>query len=151
MKVVKGNIFDLAEQGEFDVVVHGCNCFCTMGKGIAKEVKTRYPWVYEADLKTHKGDKDKLGTVSLEGVQAGQHTFSIINAYTQYDYRGSAGTVNLDYEALRSCFKHIKQRFSGCRIAYPKIGAGLAGGDWNIISAIIDEELEGEDHTLVLL
>lgn len=55
MKVVKGNIFDLAEQGEFDVVVHGCNCFCTMGKGIAKEVKTRYPWVYGADLKTHRG------------------------------------------------------------------------------------------------
>ena len=29
------------------------------------------------------------------------------------------------------------------------IGGGLAGGDWNIISAIINEELAGEDHTLV--
>ena len=29
--------------------------------------------------------------------------------------------------------------------------AGLDGGDWGIISAIINEELEGEDHTLVLL
>jgi O-acetyl-ADP-ribose deacetylase (regulator of RNase III) len=41
--------------------------------------------------------------------------------------------------------------FSGKRIGYPKIGAGLAGGDWNIISSIIDKELIGEDHTLVLL
>jgi hypothetical protein len=30
------------------------------------------------------------------------------------------------------------------------IGAGLAGGDWEIISAIINEELYGEDHTLVI-
>ena len=28
-------------------------------------------------------------------------------------------------------------------------GAGLAGGDWSIIAAIINEELSEEDHTLV--
>lgn len=39
----------------------------------------------------------------------------------------------------------------GIELPTPKIGAGLAGGDWNTISAIIDEELEGEYHTLVLL
>lgn len=88
MKVVKGNIFDLAEQGKFDVVVHGCNCFCTMGKGIAKEVKTRYPWVYEVDLKTHKGDSDKLGTFSEGGVISKTGEFVIINAYTQFHYWG---------------------------------------------------------------
>lgn len=149
MKAVKGNIFDLAEQGEFDVVVHGCNCFCTMGKGVAKEVKTRYPWVYEADLKTHKGDSDKLGTFSEAGVISKTGEFIIVNAYTQFHYWGAA--VRVDYNALRSCFNKIKTIYSGNRIAYPKIGAGLAGGDWSIISAIIDEELEGEDHTLVLL
>jgi O-acetyl-ADP-ribose deacetylase (regulator of RNase III) len=41
--------------------------------------------------------------------------------------------------------------FAGKRIGYPKIGAGLAGGDWSIIEEIIDRELEGEDHTLVYL
>ncbi|MFZ6679409.1 hypothetical protein [Undibacterium sp. Tian12W] len=35
------------------------------------------------------------------------------------------------------------------RLAYPLIGAGLAGGDWVKIAAIIDEELDGMDHTLV--
>jgi len=43
----------------------------------------------------------------------------------------------------------VKAQFSGKRIAYPKIGAGLAGGDWDIIRGIIDEELAGEDHTYV--
>jgi len=46
--------------------------------------------------------------------------------------------------------RHIEQRqFAGRRIGYPRIGAGLAGGDWQRIAAIIDEELAGEDHTLV--
>jgi O-acetyl-ADP-ribose deacetylase (regulator of RNase III) len=43
----------------------------------------------------------------------------------------------------------VKRRFAGRRIGYPRIGAGLARGDWSIISTIIDEELAGEDHTLV--
>ena len=43
----------------------------------------------------------------------------------------------------------IKREYGGQRIAYPKIGAGLAGGDWSIISAIIREELAGENHTYV--
>lgn len=45
--------------------------------------------------------------------------------------------------------REVKRRFGGKRIAYPKIGAGLARGDWSKIAAIIDEELTGETHTLV--
>ena len=45
--------------------------------------------------------------------------------------------------------REVKTKFSGKRIGYPKIGAGLAKGDWNTIAAIINEELAGEDHTLV--
>ncbi len=43
----------------------------------------------------------------------------------------------------------VKTRFAGRRIGYPKIGAGLAKGDWDIIAQIIDAELADEDHTLV--
>jgi hypothetical protein len=43
----------------------------------------------------------------------------------------------------------VKRRFAGNRIGYPKIGAGLARGDWSVIAPIIDEQLAGEDHTLV--
>ena len=35
------------------------------------------------------------------------------------------------------------------QIGYPGIGAGLAKGDWSVISNIIDVELAGEEHTLV--
>ena len=54
-----------------------------------------------------------------------------------------------DYDAIRAVLRHIKDNFSGKKIGYPKIGAGLAGGDWDVIAKIIDQELDGEDHTLV--
>jgi len=69
--------------------------------------------------------------------------------YTQFDTQ--VNKVNIDYQALRSCFALIKKAYSGQIIAYPMIGAGLAGGDWNKISSIIDDELKGESHTLVKL
>jgi O-acetyl-ADP-ribose deacetylase (regulator of RNase III) len=31
----------------------------------------------------------------------------------------------------------------GDKVAMPKIGAGLAGGDWNVIEKIIEEECKG--------
>ncbi|WP_219653851.1 hypothetical protein [Pseudomonas sp. MAG002Y] len=50
---------------------------------------------------------------------------------------------------MRAVMRAIRQGFSGCRIGYPRIGAGLAEGDWAIISALINEELAGLDPTLV--
>ena len=143
MKTVQGDLIKLALEGQFDVIVHGCNCFCSMGAGIARTIRLTFPEAYEADLKTTSGDKHKPGTISW----AKHDAITIVNAYTQYHYSGKPPLV--DYDAVRSCFKIIKREFSGLRIGYPAIGAGLAGGDWKIISKIIDEELEGEDHTFV--
>lgn len=142
MKIVHGNLLDLAEDGVFDVIVHGCNCQHTMGAGIAKQIKERFPKAYQADLDTPKGG-GKLGTVSAASLP----DFTIVNAYTQ-DFYGPTGQ-QADYDAIRSSMHYIKTWFYGKRIGYPRIGAGLGGGDWSVISKIIDEELEGEDHTLV--
>ena len=147
MKKVKGDLIALALGGEFNVIVHGCNCQCAMGKGIAKTIKTRFPEAYQADLKTNKGDREKLGTISFTTVNSEEQKLTIVNAYTQFDWRGKGSKV--DYAAIKSCFMRIKDKFSGSRIGYPAIGAGLAGGDWKRIATIIDEVLMGEDHTFV--
>ena len=70
-----------------------------------------------------------------------------MNGYTQFHWRGAG--VRADYEAIRSVMREVKRSFTGLRIGYPRIGAGLAKGDWSLISNIIDQELEGETHTLV--
>jgi O-acetyl-ADP-ribose deacetylase (regulator of RNase III) len=147
MKIIQADLLQLALDGHFDVIVHGCNCHCTMGAGIAKAIKSEFPEAFEADLQTPKGDKAKLGYITFADVERNGRRITIVNGYTQFDWRGPG--VLVDYEAVRSVMRSVKSRFSGQRIGYPRIGAGLAKGDWVLISAIIDEELEGEDHTLV--
>lgn len=147
-RVLYGNLIDFAEKGEVEVIVHGCNCFCNMGAGIAKEIKRRYPAAYDMDCTTTKGDRAKLGGYTwINAVAPNKHPFIIVNAYTQYAYGNKSR--NVDYEAVRSVFSMIKSVFKHYHIGYPYIGAGLAGGDWNIISRIINSELAGMTHTLV--
>ena len=64
MKVIRGDLVQLALAGKFDVIVHGCNCMCTMGAGIAKQIKQKFPEAYRVDCQTKKGDRSKLGTIS---------------------------------------------------------------------------------------
>lgn len=147
MKTLPGDLIHLAKNDEFDLIVHGCNCFCTMGAGIAKGIKAAFPTAFEADLATARGDRAKLGTCTFGEVDRNGSPLVVVNAYTQFDYRGSGPKV--DYDAVRSCFRWIKEQYPGKRIGLPKIGAGLAGGDWARIAAIIEEELPGEDVTVV--
>jgi len=148
MKIIKGDLIHFAEQGVFDLIVHGSNCFCKMGAGIAKSIKQHFPDAYEADLTTKKGDKRKLGTWTIGHIDLDSgDELLVMNGYTQYDYRGKG--PHADYNAIKSVFNGIKVFYPCLKIGYPKIGAGLAGGDWSRISKIIDEQLEGMDHTLV--
>ena len=57
--------------------------------------------------------------------------------------------VLVDDDAVRGVMRAVQEHFSGKRIGYPLIGAGLARGNWEVIKKIIEEELEGENHTLV--
>lgn len=149
MNTTTGNLLDLADHGHFDVIVHGCNCFCTMNAGIAKQIRERYPHAFKADLSTVSGNHNKLGSFSSAVIPRTDGTsFVIVNGYTQYRY----GTgLQVDYQAIRSVFRLIKSNYSGSRIGFPLIGAGYGGGDWSVISKIIEEELMSESLTCVIL
>jgi O-acetyl-ADP-ribose deacetylase (regulator of RNase III) len=147
MKTIEGDLIKFALAGQFDVIIHGCNCFCTMGAGIAKSIKSEFPEAFEADLRTEKGSKQKLGSYSQATVTRNGKSLTIINAYTQFHWSGQGFIA--DYDAIRRVFSQLKAEFGDSRIGYPMIGAGLAGGDWAVISQIIDSELSGSNHTLV--
>ena len=147
MEIIQGDLIQLALAGRFDVIVHGCNCQCAMGAGIAKQIKQVFPEAYAVDRATEKADRGKLGTISFAGAVRQGHQLVVVNGYTQFHWSGTG--VIVEYEAIRGVMHNVKKWFAGRRIGYPKIGAGLAGGDWNVIRPIIDEELTGEDHTLV--
>lgn len=147
MKIVKGDLLQLAADGQFDVIVHGCNCQCRMGRGIALSIRERFPAARDADLATEPGSRAKLGGYSQARVSENGHSFVVVNAYTQFNWQGEG--VLADYAAIERAMTAVAREFHGLRIGYPLIGAGLARGDWNTIAAIIDTALAGEDHTLV--
>lgn len=147
MKTVDGDLIALALSGNFDVIVHGCNCFCSMDAGIAKSIKSRFPAAYQADSITKVGDRSKLGNYTAAKVQIDGQPLVVINAYTQYHWQGHGNKT--DYQAIQKVFNRIKVDFPNQRIGYPMIGAGLAGGNWEIIASIIESELEDMDHTFV--
>jgi O-acetyl-ADP-ribose deacetylase (regulator of RNase III) len=49
---------------DFDVIAHCLTVFCTMGAGIAPQIKSKFPDAYIVDCQTIRGDINKLGTIS---------------------------------------------------------------------------------------
>jgi O-acetyl-ADP-ribose deacetylase (regulator of RNase III) len=149
IKYVNGDLIKLAKDGYFDLIAHGCNCFNTMNSGIAKQIREEWPQVYLRDAETIKGDKNKLGTYTGHFVYRPQNltAFWVLNLYTQYTY--GTNKVQVDYNAIRNCMVRIRQNFLCYRVGFPKIGCGLAGGDWSIIEKIMEEELFDMDVTIV--
>jgi O-acetyl-ADP-ribose deacetylase (regulator of RNase III) len=143
MQTVDGEITEIIKSQKYDVVIHGCNCFHKWGAGIAKYMAKEFPEAVKADKETEWGDQSKLGSYTIS--QCGDTT--IVNAYTQYRY-GRSGHV--DYDALEDVFELIAEDFKEKTIAFPKIGAGLGGGSWSKIKAIIDDKLRGMDYILIV-
>lgn len=151
---VQGDLLKLAEN-DFDLIVHGCNCFHTMGAGIAAQIAAKYPEALIADKRTVYGARDKLGDISVAFVnRADNIPLIIVNGYTQYGTAITEDQCVVQYSAVRNVFSKVHDLVwdmygADTRIGYPAIGAGLAGGNWNIIKGIIDEELAGLRHTFV--
>jgi O-acetyl-ADP-ribose deacetylase (regulator of RNase III) len=136
LKHAKGNLLDLAEAGLFDIVVQGCNCFNTMGGGIAREIRERYPAAALFDNETEKGDYNKLGNYTVVYPEFTNGKFLIINAYTQYNM--SQGTDVFEYIAFQLILEKLAFVYPGKRFGLPYIGCGLAGGEQETIVDMID-------------
>lgn len=134
---VKGDLLDAFRERKFDAIVHGCNCFHTMGAGIAAAIAKQFPVAYDADKLTQYG-RDKRGGYTLAETPYGK----IVNGYTQFN-PGRADPKYL-YTAIRTLFTKLDLILPSIivgrpEVGIPKIGAGIAGGDWAVIEQIINE------------
>jgi O-acetyl-ADP-ribose deacetylase (regulator of RNase III) len=155
-KKIKGDLIKLALQGKFDVIVHGCNCFNTMGAGIAVQMANVFGCdKFNMEYKNYKGDINKLGQIDhrnfnivlgkvLTPYSFDEINLTVINAYTQFE----TGR-NLDYVALKLCLKKINYLFKGKHIGLPLIGCGIAGGNWEIVQRMIQITLKDCKVTIV--
>lgn len=134
IKYIKGNLFASNPK----LIVHGCNAQNIMGSGFALQIKQRYPDCFIS----YKNSILKLGENHIWTSQ--DNSVTIINAITQNLF-GSTGAKFVKYDAVDQCMQHLSVDFTHVElISMPKIGAGLGGGDWNVIEAIINHRLK--DH-----
>ena len=139
IEYIKGNAFDT----EAPYILHGCNAQGAMGSGFAAAVKAIYPQCVDAYKERHATSPLKLGEV-IE-VDCGPHI--MLNGITQEFYGRDPDVVYVSYEAVADVIREVnhivKQRgihqvTSIVRVAMPKIGAGLANGEWSIIEQLIE-------------
>lgn len=141
---IKGDLIVLAKQGKFDIIAHGCNCFSSQGAGIALHMAKAFRTdKMKVELDKRLKPEEKLGTVDCKMVSLIQRrgaTMIVVNAYTQF-HPGQ----DLRMEAMQRCFTTMNENFKAKEgeemktIGMPKIGCGIAGGDWNKVSKMIKD------------
>jgi len=142
IKYVKGDLFDT----DADIIAHGCNCQGVMGSGVALLVRNKYPKAYHRYQDKYDEDGWELGEVQFVLQHDGKY---IANCATQDKFL-PRGYVHADYKAIKECLSKVKlfAKEKGLSISIPKIGAGLAGGDWVIIEGILNEVFFDYDITV---
>lgn len=156
---VDGDLIELAKRAEFDVIAHGCNCRSQMGAGIAPQMAKAFG-CNNFPMERIGTDMNKLGNIDYKTFVLGSNgsiwstddgwnrqlepELIVVNAYTQFNYgrnHSDGDAIPFSYEAFTLCMRKMNYQFKGKKIGLPKIGAGLAGGNWKIIKSIIIREL----------
>lgn len=136
------------ERGATILIPHVCNNVNAFGAGFAKAVAEEFPIVKESFHLLAKPILGKNQVVPVLKDKQYEHELIFINMIAQN------GTVNiknprpLNYGALVFCMSEVKSLVkqlknksdtSKIEIHTPKFGSGLAGGNWDFISDLIDD------------
>lgn len=134
IKICQGSVFD----SKAPLIAHQVNCKGVMGSGLAKQVRARYPSVfdeYALFCKQHNYSEDALGKIQVVST----HERCIANLFAQYSY--GRDIQQTQYEALRKCLWELRAyatKHGIKRIAIPyKLGCGLAGGSWKVVFPMV--------------
>jgi len=152
---------DLDTYVGINAIAHSCNCRMIMGGGIAKQIKNRYPEAYQADVDYISNEYDEngqyihpLGNFSKAEINSKflpNDKGYIYNMYTQAGI--GDGSRQVHYEKFWQALKKVEQdlfemninrheynSFSPPVLGLPYgISCGLAGGNWGIIKAMIED------------
>ena len=161
VKYKQGDLIQAAREGGVEVIAHCCNIYNTMGAGVALAIANAFPEAKEIDGATHSGDAAKLGTYTKTyniGGLPGNATPTVYNLYGQAGYGGRARQVQYGYlfKALVAMAKDIRaankirvyQGMKPEKIGIPKLGCGLAGGNWEIVEEILNNVCGDLDITV---
>ena len=125
------------------IIVHVCNDIGGWGRGFVVALSRRWPEPEQCYRAWHRGESENpfvLGEVQF--VQVG-NTLWVANLIGQRDVRPVEGVPPVRYEAIRKGLRRVaaEARRLGASVHMPRIGCGLAGGQWEDVGKIVEEEL----------
>lgn len=125
------------------VVMHQANCRSTMGSGIAASIAKKYPGAKIVDENSLYDPDEKFGSYTAYKDDNG---VTIVNLYGQYNFGREVLQTNYDkLESAIDMFFHAVNsgiyNKSSLKIGVPyKMGCDRAGGDWSVVSDILDRQ-----------
>lgn len=144
---VTGDMFELIKPSSNIVIPHVCNDIGRWGAGFVMALSKRWP----VDAKEESPEYMYRRWADLPSVkppfELGQVQFVVVpQGITVANMVAQSGTVNaknprpIKYDALAKCLRTVAVACGdACEIHAPMFGAGLAGGNWKVISALIEE------------
>jgi O-acetyl-ADP-ribose deacetylase (regulator of RNase III) len=146
IEILKGNLLESSEL----LICHQVNCQGTMGAGLARQIKQKYPIVF----RQYKKLCDKYQAEDLLGncqpVLVDDYKV-VVNLFGQLHY--GRDKKYTDYKALAKSLEQLKYLLKFVdpyihhdTIALPYgLGCGLAGGNWGTVFKIIIKVFEDWD------
>jgi O-acetyl-ADP-ribose deacetylase (regulator of RNase III) len=133
---VKGDLLT----AEVDALVNTVNCVGVMGKGIALQVKRRYPGVFAEYERACKRGDVKIGQMLVVPTGQLDGPRLVINFPTKKHWRSPSRLEYIErgLVGLREAIHDHGVR----SIAIPPLGAGSGGLDWTLVEPMITRALE---------
>jgi len=122
------------------IIAHVVNDIGKWGSGFVLAISKKW---YTPEEQYRRTIKYILG--DIQNIQV-ESNIVVVNLIAQHGIYNKNNKLPIKYDALRNCLKKlneyaIKMKMS---IHMPKIGSGLARGNWEIIEKIINEEIKTE-------
>lgn len=92
-------------------------------------------------LNDYPPPKFGLGEIQMVPIREG---LEVVNMIAQHKFVSPQNPVALRYNALEDCLEQLSENATmtgNVSIHMPRIGCGLAGGDWNVVEDIINHTL----------
>ena len=127
------------------IIVHVCNDIGGWGRGFVLALSKRWPepeQQYRAWHRRETAQPFALGEVQFVDVDKSK-SITVANLIGQRDVRTIDGIPPVRYDAIQQGLKTVmtKARQTGASVHMPRIGCGLAGGKWEDVAQIIEQEL----------
>lgn len=123
------------------IIAHVCNDVGAWGAGFVMSLSRRWS-APERKYRAWRADGEGFALGRVEFVRVVDDTW-VCNMIAQHGIGGSAPPIR--YDALLKCLAQVAREAKRQRafVHMPRIGCGLAGGNWDEVGPIVDRALEG--------